>query len=302
MTASNTPAAAAAPSAQPQKNAGLRTFTQYINSDATQKYLEKVLAEKKSSFVNNIVALVNNSENLQNCEPMTVMNAAIKATALNLPLDQNLGFAYIIPYKDNNSNKVNAQFQIGYKGLIQLAIRSGQISKINMTDVREGELLGEDILTGDITLRKVADRNGKKIIGYCAYMRLVNGFEKTMYSTREDIEAFALRFSKQQYKGKLTNTWAKDFDAMAKKTVLKALLKFAPLSTEMERALELDQEVQQMSVLNTAAAREPDVIEAEAIAMDEDEPTTAAETTTAQPDAQQQQPTSNAAPRREPGF
>lgn len=297
MAQTNTPAQAAATTTAPaeQKNTGLRAFTMYLNSSTTQNYLEKVLAEKKGSFVNNIVALVNNSENLQTCEPMTVMNSAIKATALNLPLDPNLGFAYIIPYRDTKSNTTKAQFQIGYKGLLQLAIRSGQIAKINMTDVREGELVDENLLTGDITIRKTTDRNSKKIIGYCAYMRLTNGFEKTLFSTREDIEAFALRFTKQKYQGKLTNTWASDFDAMAKKTVLKALLKFAPLSTEMETAIAADNEDTEMRSTYTNPAYTPDVTDADAEVMTmDDEPTEAPTTAPQQPTATPSQP--------QPGF
>ena len=296
MAQTNTPAQAAATTAPAeQKNTGLRAFTMYLNSSTTQNYLEKVLAEKKGSFVNNIVALVNNSENLQNCEPMTVMNSAIKATALNLPLDPNLGFAYIIPYRDTKSNTTKAQYQIGYKGLLQLAIRSGQIAKINMTDVREGELVDENLLTGDITIRKTTDRNSKKIIGYCAYMRLTNGFEKTLFSSREDIEAFALRFTKQKYQGKLTNTWASDFDAMAKKTVLKALLKFAPLSTDMETAIAADNEDADMRGNATNAAYAPDVTDAEAEVMTmDDEPTEAPTTAPQQPTATPSQP--------QPGF
>lgn len=262
MTTTNTPTTTVATST---KNAGLRAFTTYLNSSATQNYLASVLQEKKSAFVNNIVALVNNSDNLQQCEPMSLMNAAIKATALNLPLDPNLGFAYMIPYRDNKTNTTKAQFQIGYRGLLQMAIKSGQMAAINVTDIREGELQDEDLLTGEIKIKKTENRTAKKIIGYVAYIRLTNGFAKTLYATREEIEAHALRFSKQQFKGKLTSVWASDFDAMAKKTVLKALLKFAPLSTEIQSIIAAEEQV-------PVTAYAPEVIEPEVIAMEEPEP------------------------------
>ena len=285
-TQTATPAAAAAPAT------GLKAFNALIANPKTQNYLNDVLQDKKSPFVNNIVALVTNSDLLQNCEPQSVMFSGIKATALNLPLDPNLGFAYIIPYWDSNSKTQKAQFQMGYRGLLQLAIRSGQMAAINVTDVREGEIIDEDILTGEIKMKKAADRTSKKIIGYVAYMRLTNGFSKTLYCTREEVELHAIRFTKQKTKdGKLANVWASDFDAMAKKTVLKALLKYAPLSTEMAEAISLDDDNMDMRVINPAAAYAPDVVEAEAetIAM-EDEPA-----------AQEPQPqTTAAAP--QPGF
>lgn len=272
QTATTTPAATAPAT-------GLKAFNSLIQMPKTQTYLQEVLGEKKSQFVNNLVALVSNSENLQNCDPQSVMFAGIKATALNLPLDPNLGFAYIVPYNDKVKRKKTAQFQIGYRGLLQLAIRSGQMAAINVTDVRQGELVGEDILTGEIKLKKTANRTEKPVIGYVAYMRLVNGFEKTIYSSRDEVENFALRFSKQKFDGKLANVWASDFDAMAKKTVLKALLKYAPLSTEMAEAISHDEDAMKMQVENPAMEE----AEAEVITVEAEDPTPAAETKPQQP-------------------
>ena len=96
--------------------------------------------KRKNSFVNNITALVSNNQKLQECEPLSLMYAGIKATALDLPLDANLGFAYVIPFRNNRENKVEAQFQMGYKGFIQLAIRSGQFKTINVTEVKDGRV------------------------------------------------------------------------------------------------------------------------------------------------------------------
>ena len=123
---------------------GLRSFNEFVASPRTQEHLAQVLGEKKGSFVNNLTALVANNRMLQECEPMGLMYTAIKATALNLPLDPNLGLAYVLPYRNNKLGITEAQFQIGYKGFVQLAIRSGQFAKIAVRDVREGEIVNYD--------------------------------------------------------------------------------------------------------------------------------------------------------------
>ena len=228
------------------QSTGLKSFNQFVANPRTQEYLETVLAEKKSSFVNNITALVANNATLQVCKPDTLMFAALKSTALDLPLDQSLGFAYVLPYKDNKSGVTSAQFQMGYKGFVQLALRTGQFKTINTTDVREGELVGEDFVTGDLTFKKAENRESLPVIGYVAYMRLLNGFEKYLYMTSAEIKAHALRFSQTFKRG--YGLWADKemFDSMAKKTVLKLLLsKYAPLSVEMRDAIKADQAVMQ---------------------------------------------------------
>lgn len=230
----------------------LQIFNQKVTKNQlTLEYLDQVLGkEKREVFVANLLALVSNNTKLQECEPFGLMHVALKATTLRLPLDPNLGFAYIIPYKNNRENKTEAQFQIGYKGFVQLAIRSGQFRSINVTEIKEGELLHEDMLTGDLTFKRAAAnvREGLKTIGYAAFFRLNNGFEKTLYYTIEAVEAHAKKYS-QTYGSKYESTrnsskWATDFDAMAKKTVLKMLLsKYAPLSVEMQQAVVVDQAV-----------------------------------------------------------
>lgn len=242
-----TPQTTTAPTvAQPQANT-LKGFNRTLADQRTQDYLQQVLSAKKSSFVNNITALVANDTKLQACEPLTILYAGIKATALDLPLDPNLGFAYVIPYKKKDA-PVQAQFQLGYKGFVQLAIRSGQFQVINVTDVREGELQDFDLLTGETRFVAKPSRETLPIIGYVAYFRLMNGFAKSLYMTRDEVEAHALRYS-ESYKStkpwvKDGSRWTTDFDAMAKKTVLKLLLsKYAPLSVEMQNAVKSDQAV-----------------------------------------------------------
>lgn len=226
----------------------LQEFNRIITKPQTQEYLLKVLGEKKSSFVNNLTALVANNNKLQECDPLSVMYAGIKATALDLPLDPNLGFAYVIPYKNNREGKTEAQFQIGYKGFVQLAIRSGQFKTINVAEVKDGELMDEDLVTGEIKFKRVTDRDDLHTVGYVAFFRLTNGFEKMFYMTREQIEFHAKKYSQTYSSSKAfvreQSKWTTDFDSMAKKTVLKLLLaKYAPLSVEMRDAIGSDQAV-----------------------------------------------------------
>lgn len=226
--------------------APLKQFNQFIANPRTQDYLTTVLAEKKASFVNNITALVSNNAALQVCRPDTLMFASLKATALDLPLDQNLGFAYVLPYKDNKTGVTSAQFQMGYKGFVQLALRSGQFKTLNATEVREGELVGKDFVTGELTFKEAENRESLPVIGYVGYFKLLNGFEKYLYMTMAEMKAHALRFSQTYKKG--YGLWADKemFDSMAKKTVIKLLIsKYAPLSVEMRDAIKADQAVMQ---------------------------------------------------------
>lgn len=231
---------------------GLQLFNQTITNPSTQKYLADVLGERKGSFVNNLTALVANNAQLQECQPLTVMFAALKATALNLPLENSLGMAYCIPYKDNKRGVTVAQFQLGYKGFKQLALRSGQFAVIpNATDVKEGELKSRNRLTGECVFEFIEDdekRANAKTIGYASYFRLLCGAESTFYMSIEEMQAHATRYS-QTYRSKNeyiknSSKWTTDFDDMAKKTVIKLnLSKNAPLSVEMQDAIRADQSV-----------------------------------------------------------
>lgn len=230
----------------------LKEFNLVIRNQNTQAYLQDVLGEKKDAFVSNLTALVSNDTKLQECKPVTLMYAALTATSLDLPLDKNLGFAYVIPYKNNRERTTEAQFQLGAKGIKQLAIRSGQFIGMNVTDVREGEIAGRNRMTGEMTFNWIEDdeeREKAKVVGYLAWFKLVNGFEKTKYMTVDEIKAHATRYS-QTYSSKndyvrKNSKWSTDFDKMAEKTVMKLLLsKDAPLSVEMQTAFRADQSVQ----------------------------------------------------------
>lgn len=234
-----------------QKVYNLKTFNQTITSPAAQKYLDDLLHEKKGQFVNNLTALVANKAELQECEPFTLMFAALKATALSLPIEPSLGMAHVIPYKNKKKGTVEAQFQIGYKGFQQLALRTGQYKHINTTEVRQGEIGKRNRLTGQIEwhwIEDEAERLKAPIIGYVNYFILLNGFESTFYMSKEEMEAHALRYS-QTYKSttsyiKEQSKWTTDFDSMAMKTVIKLnLSKNGVLSIELADAIQADQSV-----------------------------------------------------------
>ncbi|MCI2145806.1 MAG: recombinase RecT [Bacteroidales bacterium] len=232
-----------------RKPTPMQRFNLYLTNDKTQGYLMQVLGEKKPSFVNNLIALVSNNRQLQECTPESVMYAAIKATALDLPLDANLGFAFVIPYWNSKTGRQEAQFQIGYRGFIQLAMRSGQFRTINVRDVREGEIEDENFVSGELKFKKLADkREEAPIIGYVSYFALINGFEKMSYWTIEKLTNHAKKYSQTFGSEKAyirkSSRWTTDFEAMAEKTALKLLLsKYAPLSVEMQGAIQADQAV-----------------------------------------------------------
>lgn len=239
--------------AEEKNMTGLQLFNQTITSPVWQKYLEDILKERKGSFVNNITALVANDANIQDCVPSTIIFAALKSTALDLPLDKNLGYAFVIPYKDNKKGVTVASFQLGYKGYKQLGLRSGQFKIIpHATDVKEGELVSRNRLTGECVFNFIEDeekRASLPTIGYVSYFRLLNGAESTFYMSKEEVNRHALTYS-QTYKSKFDNIrqqskWTTDFDMMAIKTVTKLnLSNNAPLSPEMKDAIRADMSVQ----------------------------------------------------------
>lgn len=219
----------------------LATRDFFQREDVVQKFQE-LLGKRASSFLTSVLSVVSQNDLLAKADPKTVYMAALTSATLDLPINQNLGFAYIVPYK--NKNWVHeAQFQMGYKGFIQLALRSGQFLTISATPVYEGQLIGENPLTG-----YVFDRKAKKsdvVVGYASYFKLLNGFEKTFYMTKSEIERHANLYS-ANYKKYQSGLWKDKFDEMATKTVIKLLLsKFAPLSVEMQKAVIADQGVLQ---------------------------------------------------------
>jgi recombination protein RecT len=214
----------------------------FAKEDVRARFTE-MLGKKAQGFITSVLQITTSNELLKNADPLSIYNAAATAATLDLPLNNNLGFAYIIPYKqrDKEGNfKDVAQFQLGYKGFIQLAQRSGQFQTISASPIYEGQLIEQNPLTGfvfDFT-KKTSD----KVIGYASYFKLINGFEKTLFMSVDEMNKHGVRFSKTFAKG--FGLWKDDFDSMALKTVLKLLLsKFAPLSIEMQRAVMSDQAI-----------------------------------------------------------
>nr|DAN79850.1 MAG TPA: RecT protein [Caudoviricetes sp.] len=211
-----------------------KTLKGMLESQAYKKKFEEMLGKKAAGFMSSIIAVTNNNNHLMKADPATVIGAAAQAAMLDLPINQSLGFAYIVPYKGA------AQFQLGYKGYIQLAQRSGQYVDIGAKTVYEGELEYENRLLDKF---RFGERTGDKVIGYLAYFRLTNGFEKMLFMDLDEMQAHAKKYS-QNYKGGTDKWGLADFNVMAEKTVLKRLLsKFGPLSIEsvqMSQALSND--------------------------------------------------------------
>jgi len=214
---------------QPSTTTGT-TLKALLSSPTVQKRFEEVLGKRAPQFTTSILNLYNSEKMLQKCEPMSVISSAMVAASLDLPVDKNLGYAWIVPYSGK------AQFQLGYKGYVQLALRSGQYRYINVTPIHEGEMKKWNPLTEEIDIDFEA-KQSDAVIGYAAYFELLNGFRKTVYWTKEEVEKHRKRFSKSDF------GWKNDWDAMAMKTVLKSLLsKWGILSIEMQKAVIEDDE------------------------------------------------------------
>lgn len=205
----------------------------FFNSPAVQAKFQEVLKGSEKQFTASLLSVVTNNNLLSKASNNSIMTAAMKAAVLNLPIEPSLGFAYIVPYKRE------AQFQIGYKGLIQLAIRSGQIKGINSGVVYKAQFKTYDPLfeTLEVDFTQPAD----EVAGYFATLELTNGFKKLTYWTKEQATAHGKRFSMSFNNG----PWKTDFDAMAQKTLLKQIIsKYAPLSTELQEAIVADNETE----------------------------------------------------------
>lgn len=218
-----------------------------LNSDEVTKKFKDLLGKRAQGFIVSVMQVVASNDLLKKSEPASVYAAAATAAILDLPLNNNFGFAYIVPYaKDDIDNegkqirKQYAQFQMGYKGFIQLAQRSGLFKTISVTEVYEGQLIEENPLTGFVF--DFPKRKSDKIIGYASYFELLNGFQKTMYMNKDMAERHGKKYSQTYKQG--FGLWKTDFDTMSMKTVLKLLLsKYAPLSIEMQRAVISDQAI-----------------------------------------------------------
>ena len=225
--------------AKKNSNVGKNTLKALVNADVTKKKFQEMLGNKAAGFLTSLMNTTNGNAQLQQADPNSILKAGAIAATLDLPIDPNLGFAYIVPY--NNKGKNEAQFQMGYKGFVQLAIRTGQYKRINVTELYEGQFESYDPITDELKYN-LDNRLSDEITHYVAYFQTINGFEKYNVMSKEEIENHAKKFSKTySYKG---SSWQTNFNTMAKKTVLKLLLsKFGILSIEMQTAQKADQAV-----------------------------------------------------------
>lgn len=219
-----------------------KTLRELFNNPIIKTKIEQLVGKNSATFATSVMQIANSNTMLRTADPTSIFNAACMAATLNLPLQNGLGFAYIVPFKNNKERKVEAQFQIGYKGFIQLAQRSGQFKRLVALPVYKKQLLKKDFINGFEFDWEQEPEKDENPIGYYAYFKLVNDFSAELYMSHDDIVKHAQRYSQTFKKG--FGVWHDNFEAMALKTVMKLLLsKQAPLSVEMQQAVLADQAV-----------------------------------------------------------
>lgn len=269
--------------AQEKKPSAAVLVKQMVSEDNVKKKFAEVLGQKAPQFLASITNVVAGSAQLKKCDANSIMSAAFVAATYDLPIDSNLGFSAIVPYNESIWNpqtksydKVpRAQFQMMYKGFIQLAIRSGYYEKMNYAVVYEDELISYNPITGEIefvtdfsqcTQRNAGDES--KVVGYYAWFRLKTGFSQELFMSKAAVDNHAKKYSTAyRYdlnQNKKSSKWTTDFEAMALKTVIKLLLsKWGILSVDMQRAIQDDQKVYDEEGNSTYGDNQPDAVEAE---------------------------------------
>ena len=254
-----------------------------LDGQNMRKRFDELLGKRSPQFISSIVSLVNADTNMQKAfyeAPMTVVQSALKAATFDLPIDQNLGYAYIVPFNNSKKNedgsltkRTEASFILGWKGMHQLALRTGAYKTINVMDIREGELKKYNRLTEEVDIQFEEDEDKREalpVIGYVGYYKLVNGAEKTIYMTVKQIENHEKKFRKGQYQGK---GWRDDWDAMARKTVYRRLIgKWGVMSIDYqshgESVANLMQE--EFGLNNPQEMNDGQIIEIDSVPVDEE--------------------------------
>lgn len=256
------------------------TFSMFMTSDAVKNKINQMIAGKDGGkFITSLISLVANNPALAECDHATILSSALLGESLKLSPSPQLGQFFLVPFKDNNRNRTVAQFQLGYKGYIQLAIRSGYYKKLNVLAIKEGELKYYDPLNETIDVKLIEDeekREQANTIGYFAMFEYQNGFTKTLYWSKEKMQAHAKKYS-QAYrrdlsKGSNYSFWSKDFDGMGFKTMLRQLIsKWGIMSVDFQTALINDMAVirdnEQPEYVDNVESEE--LIEAEIITLNE---------------------------------
>lgn len=267
-----------------ERNGGARTLSEYVSRPKVRQGLLGSFSHNEMAmqkFVTNIVSLASVRPDLQKCDYPTVISGALLATTLDLPLSPSLGFASLVPFEDKKNNRFIANFILQYKGYIQLAIRSGYYADIDVREVREGEYLGRDAMSGKPRFKFIEDDDEAEklpVVGYMAYFEYLNGFKKVLYWTKQKMllhadrysPAFSLEATKGKYPKvsyadyeagnyptedawKYSSFWYKDFQAMAFKTMLRQLIsKWGVMSIDMQKAFDADTKQMEGEIDNTA--------------------------------------------------
>ena len=228
------------------KKDGKLPFSVALQTPALKNLINRTISDPKRSakFITAITSAVSCNPDLQECDASTILSAALLGEGLNLSPSPQLGQFYMVPFNDRANNRKVATFQLGYKGYIQLAIRSGQYKKLNVLPIKQGELISFNPLEEEIKVQLIEDeveRENAVTIGYYAMFEYINGFKKAMYWSREKMESHALKYSKGYAAKKGYTFWEKDFDAMACKTMLRQLIsKWGIMSIELQTAYERD--------------------------------------------------------------
>jgi recombination protein RecT len=232
------------------------TTKDFFQQPSVQKKFQELLGKRAPQFITSVLQIVSNNKLLANADAGSIYNAAATAAVLDLPLNNSLGKAWIVPYKGA------AQFQLGYKGFIELAMRTGQYQRINAVPVHENQFKSWNALTEDFDADMTILGNGV-IVGYAAFFRMNNGFEKFTYWRIDEVRKHATRFSKSVNNG----PWATDFDKMALKTIIKAMLStYGMLSIEMQTAIVADQ-----AVIKDAETMEIEYVDSPGVDVDKEE-------------------------------
>ncbi len=250
----------------PAKQTVNTMMSSILDAEKMRGRFDELLGKRAPQFISSLVTMVNADPNMQQAfyeSPMTVIQAGLKAATFDLPIDQNLGYAYLMPFNNSKRNadgtwtkKKEVAFILGYKGMYQLALRSGCYKTISVTDVREGELKSYNRLTEEIEIEFIEDedeRDSKEVIGYVGYYKLVNGAEKTIYMTIKQLKAHEQKYRKGSEMGK---GWKENFDAMCRKTIMRQLIgKYGIMSIDYqtrEAAVQVANQIAEEQNLETA--------------------------------------------------
>lgn len=230
---------------QAKKKTGL---TAYLTQDAVKTQINNIIGGKDGSrFISSIVSAVSTNPALQECTNNSIVSGALLGESLKLSPSPQLGHYYLVPFNNRQQGTKEAQFQLGYKGYIQLAIRSGQYKKLNVMAIKAGELIAFNPLDEEIEINLIKDfneRENAETIGYYAFFELTNGFRKAIYWSKEQMEAHATKYSMGYKAHKGYTFWEKNFDGMAYKTMLRQLIsKWGIMSIDMMKAFDGDMAV-----------------------------------------------------------